>query len=79
MLLRGFCWLGYGGSRDMQRTSDQWRLIFLGSCDLQAPRCSLLILGNRLVQLLGQVAVTTGISFACANSISTATTIGTNY
>ncbi|KAH9981655.1 APC amino acid permease [Russula compacta] len=29
--------------------------------------------------LLGQVAVTTGISFACANFISTAATIGTNY
>ncbi|KAH9031042.1 APC amino acid permease [Lactarius pseudohatsudake] len=29
--------------------------------------------------LLGQVAVTTGISFACANFISTACTIGTNY
>jgi len=29
--------------------------------------------------LLGQVAVTTGISFACANFISTVATIGTNY
>ncbi|KAH9995321.1 APC amino acid permease [Russula vinacea] len=29
--------------------------------------------------LLGQVAVTTGISFACATFISTAATIGTNY
>ncbi|KAH9051350.1 APC amino acid permease [Lactarius deliciosus] len=29
--------------------------------------------------LLGQVAVTTGISFACANFISTACTIGTNF
>lgn len=29
--------------------------------------------------LLGQVAVTTGISFACANFVSTAATIGTNY
>ncbi|TFK20172.1 APC amino acid permease [Coprinopsis marcescibilis] len=29
--------------------------------------------------LLGQVAVTTGISFACANFISTATTLGTSF
>ncbi|KAA1473239.1 APC amino acid permease [Dentipellis sp. KUC8613] len=29
--------------------------------------------------LLGQVAVTTGISFACANFISTASTLGTDY
>ncbi|KAI0033214.1 APC amino acid permease [Vararia minispora EC-137] len=29
--------------------------------------------------LLGQVAVTTGISFGCANFISTASTLGTNY
>ncbi|KAI0288599.1 APC amino acid permease [Russula brevipes] len=29
--------------------------------------------------LLGQVAITTGISFACANFISTAATIGTHY
>ncbi|KAF9467523.1 APC amino acid permease [Collybia nuda] len=29
--------------------------------------------------LLGQVAVTTGISFACANFISTACTLGTNF
>jgi hypothetical protein len=40
-------------SRDMQRTSDQWRSIFLGSYDVQAPRCSLRILGNRLVQSIG--------------------------
>ncbi|KAI9452252.1 APC amino acid permease [Russula earlei] len=29
--------------------------------------------------LLGQVAITTGVSFACANFISTAATIGTNF
>ncbi|KAH9961882.1 amino acid transporter [Russula dissimulans] len=29
--------------------------------------------------LLGQVAITTGVAFACANFISTAATIGTNY
>jgi len=68
-LLHDVGWLGYGryvlsarleryclvtySSRDMQRISDQWRSIFLGSHDFQAPRCSLRILGNRLVQSIG--------------------------
>jgi hypothetical protein len=114
-ILHDVGWLGYGrcvlsarpqtdclvtcSSRDMQRTSDQWGSIFLGSHDFQAPRCSLRILGNRLVQSIGagcsdygnQVRYcTTGRmilelirvhspSFACANFISTAATIGTNY
>jgi hypothetical protein len=114
-LLHDAGWLGYGrydlsarperdclvtcSSRDMQRTSDQWRSIFLGSHDFQAPRCSLCILGNRLVQPIGagcgdygnqarycatgritlELIRVPSPSFACANFISTAATIGTNY
>ena len=86
-------------SRDMQRTSDQWGSIFLGSHDFQAQRCSLRILGNRLVQSIGagcnnygnqarhcitghvtlELIRVPSPSFACANFISTAATIGTNY
>ena len=86
-------------SRDMQRTSDQWRSIFLGSHDFQASRCSLCIVGYRLVQSIGagcsdygdqaRYCITSCMtlelirvlspSFACANFISTAATIGTNY
>jgi hypothetical protein len=108
-------WLGYGryvlsarperdclvtcSSRDMQRTSDQWRSIFLGSHDFQASRCSLRILGNWVVQSIGagcsdygnqarycitghmtlELICVSSPSFACANFISTAATIGTNY
>ena len=37
-------------SGNMQRTSDKWRSIFLGGHDFQASRCSLCVLGHRLVQ-----------------------------
>ena len=86
-------------SRDMQCTSNQWRSIFLGSYDFQASRCSLCIVGYRLVQSIGagcnnygdkaRYFITSFMtlelirvlfpSFACANFISTAATIGTNY
>jgi len=114
-LLHDVGWLRYGryvlsaclerdclvtcSSRDMQRTSNQWWSLFLGGHDFQAPRCSLRILDNRLVQSIGASCSDYGNqarycitgcmtlelirvpfpSFACANFISTAATIGTNY
>ncbi|TFY58151.1 hypothetical protein EVG20_g8263 [Dentipellis fragilis] len=64
-------------ARGLQRTSDQRRSLFLGSHAFKTPKCRVCILDHRLVQPARTSCRYD--CFACANFISTASTLGTDY